>query len=157
MIGSLLRLAMLAGTGAGMAAGFRHAMLKLAALFAAALVVGLIVAGAIGYFGVAVYFALAPEFGAAWAAAGAGLMLIGIAAILGAICGALYLGRRRRRAATAAAAGIGAGLGGPLGAAALGASMGSGTGFDLKGALGRNAMTVLLTAFIAGMVMNNRK
>jgi hypothetical protein len=28
---------------------------------------------------------------------------------------------------------------------------------DVKGFLGRNAMAVLLTAFIAGMVMNNRR
>jgi hypothetical protein len=35
--------------------------------------------------------------------------------------------------------------------------MGAGPGFDLKGALARNAVTVLLTAFIAGMVMNNRR
>ncbi len=40
MLGSLLRMAMLAGTGAGMAAGFRHAMLKLAMPFAAALILG---------------------------------------------------------------------------------------------------------------------
>lgn len=155
MLGSLLRLAMLAGTGAGMAAGFRHAMLKLAALFAAALVVALMVAGAIGYFGVAIYLALAPEFGQAWAAAAAGVLLLVLAAALTLLCRAVYL--RKRRAASPTAAGLGAGLGGPLGAAALGASMGAGPGLDLKGMLERNALTVLLTAFIAGMVMNNRK
>ena len=46
-----------------MAAGFRHAVLKLAALLAAAIVVGLMVAAAIGYFGVALYLTLAPEIG----------------------------------------------------------------------------------------------
>jgi hypothetical protein len=35
--------------------------------------------------------------------------------------------------------------------------MGAGPGLDIKGALERNAVTVLLAAFIAGMVMNNRK
>ena len=154
MLGGLLRLAMLAGTGAGMATGFRHAMLKLAALFAAALVVGLIFAAAIGYFGVAIYFALTPQFGPAWGAAAAGALLLVLAAVLGLICRMVYL--RKRRTATASAAGLG-GLGGSLGAAALGASMGAGPGFDLKGALERNAVTVLLTAFIAGMVMNNRR
>jgi len=155
MLGGLLRLAMLAGTGAGMATSFRHAMLKLAVLFAAALVVGLMVAAAIGTFGVAIYFALTPEVGPAWSAAIAGLMLIVAAVVLAAICRGVYL--RKRRAAASTTAGLGAGLGGPLGAAALGASMGAGPGFDLKGALERNAVTVLLTAFIAGMVMNNRR
>jgi len=77
MLGNIIRLAMLAGTGAGMAAGFRAAMVKLAALFAAALIVGLMFAAAIAYFGFAVYFALVPEVGAAWAAAAAGLLLKG--------------------------------------------------------------------------------
>jgi hypothetical protein len=142
---------MLAGTGAGMAAGFRRAMLKLAALFAAALVVALMVAGAIGYFGAAIYLALAPELGPAWAAAASGALLLVLAAILALLCRVAYL--RKRRVANATAAG----LGGPLGAAALGASMGAGSHFDLKGMLERNAVTVLLTAFIAGMVMNNRR
>ena len=155
MLGNLLRLAMLAGTGAGMAAGFRHAMLRLAALFAAALVAALMVAAAIGYFGVAIYFALTPEVGPAWGAACAGLVLIALATLLALLCRYLYL--RRRPGTTAGASALGAGLGGPLGAAALGASMGAGPGFDLKGTLERNALTVLLTAFIAGMVMNNRR
>jgi hypothetical protein len=149
---------MLAGTGAGMATSLRHAMLKLAALFAAALIIALMAAGAIGYFGGAVYLALAPEFGPAWGAAAAGLLLIVVAGILAVICRIVYLGHRRRASATAAgAAGLASGLGGPLGAAALGASMGAGPDFDLKGVLERNAVTVLLTAFIAGMVMNNRR
>lgn len=156
MLGSLLRLAMLAGTGAGMATGFRHAMLKLAALFAAALVIGLIFAAGIGYFGVAIYFALTPQFGPASGAAAAGVLLLVLAALLGLICRMVYLRKRRAATASAGAAGLG-GLGGSLGAAALGASMGAGPGFDLKGALERNAVTVLLTAFIAGMVMNNRR
>ena len=151
MLGSLLRLAMLAGTGAGMAAGFRHAMVKLAALFAVALIIGLMIAAAIGYFGFAIYFALAPEFGPAWGAAASGGLLLVLAVILALLCRTFYLRRSRPSASSAA------GLGGPLGAAALGATMGSGPGIDLKGMLGRNAMTVLLTAFIAGMVMNNRR
>jgi len=155
MLGSILRLAMLAGTGAGMATGFRHAMLKLAALFAAALIIALMAAGAIGYFGVAIYLALTPEFGPAWGAAAAGALLLVVAAIGAVLCRVVYL--KKRRTATSSAAGLGAGLGGPLGAAALGASMGAGPGFDIKGTLERNAVTVLLAAFIAGMVMNNRK
>jgi hypothetical protein len=138
---------MLASTGAGMAAGFRRAMMKLAVLFAMAMIIGVMIAAAIGYFGFAIYFALAPEFGPAWGAAAAGGLLLVLAGILALICRLLY-SRRRPVASTA-------GLGSPLGAAALGASMGP--GFDLKGALGRNALTVLLTAFIAGMVMNNRR
>lgn len=155
MLGSILRLAMLAGTGAGMATSFRHAMLKLAALFAAALIIALMVAGAIGYFGVAIYLALTPEFGPAWGAAASGALLLVVAAICAVLCRVVYL--KKRRAAASSGAGLGAGLGGPLGAAALGASMGAGPGFDIRGTLERNAVTVLLTAFIAGMVMNNRK
>jgi membrane protease YdiL (CAAX protease family) len=154
MLGSILRLAMLAGTGAGMATGFRHAMLKLAALFAAALIVGLMFATAIGTFGVAIYFALTPEFGPAWGAAATGGLLIIIAVVLALICRSVYL--RKRRATSASGSGLG-GLGGSLGAAALGASMGAGPSFDIKGTLERNAVTVLLAAFIAGMVMNNRR
>jgi hypothetical protein len=156
MLGSILRLAMLAGTGAGMATSFRHAMLKLAALFAAALIIALMAAGAIGYFGVAIYLALTPEFGPAWGAAASGALLLVVAAICAVLCRVIYL-RKRRATSSSAGLGLGAGLGGPLGAAALGASMGAGPGFDIKGTLERNAVTVLLTAFIAGMVMNNRK
>jgi hypothetical protein len=150
MLGSILRLAMLAGTGAGMAASFRHAMFKLAALLAAALVAGLMVAAAIGAFGAAIYLALSPELGPAGSAAVAGAALLVLAVILAVICRFVYLRRSRVKASAS-------GLGGPLGAAGLGASLGAGPGFDIKGTLERNAMTVLLTAFIAGMVMNNRR
>jgi hypothetical protein len=151
-------MAMLAGTGAGMAAGFRHAMLKLAALFAAALIVAMMVVGAIGYFGIALSLALTPEFGPAGAAGITGGVLIIAAVIVALLARLIYLKRRARpSAAVAGAAGLASGLGGPLGAAALGASMGGGSGPDIRGMLGRNAMTVLLTAFIAGLVMNNRK
>lgn len=154
MLGSILRLAMLAGTGAGMAAGFRRAMFKLAALFAAALVVGLMVAAAIGYLGAAIYLALIPELGPAGSAAVVGGILLAVALILALICRYAYL--RRSRVKTSAA-GLASGLGGPLGDATLGASMGAGPGLDIKGTLGRHAVAVLLTAFIAGMVMNNRR
>src|SRR5262245_39878760 len=126
MLGSILRLAMLAGTGAGMAAGFRHAMPKLAAFFAAPLILGLIVAGAVGYFGAAVYLGLTPEFGPAWGAAASGGLLLVVAVALALIGRAVYL--RKKRASPATSGGLGAGLGGPLGAAALGASMGAGPG-----------------------------
>jgi hypothetical protein len=157
MLGSILRLAMLAGTGAGMAEGLRHAMFRVAVLFAAALVIGLMVAASVGYFGVAIYLTLSPEIGPVRGAAALGCGLLVLAIILGLACRYFYLRRARAKASSAGlgAAGL-AGLGGPLGAAALGASMG-GPNFDIKGTLVRNAGTVLLTAFIAGMVMNNRK
>ncbi len=153
MLGSILRLAMMAGTGAGMAAGLRQTMLKLGALLALAMVFALVVFAAIGAFGVAVYFALVPELGPVGAAAAAGGLLLVLAGTLALFARLIY---RRRRSTAASAAGLGAGIGGPLGAAALGASM-SGAGFNFRGILERNAMTVLLTAFIAGMVMNNRR
>jgi len=154
MLNSLLRMAMLAGTGASMAAGARRTVIKIACLFAVALVVGLLVAGAIGTFGFAIYTALTPILGMAWAAAAAGVALIVIAGVLVLIC--RLCDRRRVRRVSSSATGA-AGLGGPLGAAALGASMGAGPDFDIRGALSRNAVTVMLAAFIAGMVMNNRR
>lgn len=159
MLGSILRLAMLAGTGAGMAAGFRRAMFKLAALFAAALVIGLMVAAAIGTFGAAIYLVLIPEMGPAGSAAVVGGILLALAVILGLVGRYAYLQRSRMKTSAGGlgAAGLASGLRGPLGAAALGASMGAGPGLDIKGTLERNAVTVLLTAFIAGMVMNNRR
>jgi hypothetical protein len=159
MLGSILRLAMLAGTGAGMAEGVRHAMFRLAVLFAAALVIGLMVAAAVGYFGVAIYLSLSPEIGPVRGAAALGCGLLILAIILGLACRYLYLRKSRSKTSTAGlgAAGLASGFGGPLGAAALGASMGAGSNLDIKGVLVRNAGTVLLTAFIAGMVMNNRK
>ncbi len=159
MLGSILRLAMLAGTGAGMAEGFRRAMFKLAVLFAASLVIGLMVAAAIGYFGAAIYLTLSPDIGPVRAAAAMGGGLIVLAGILGVAARILYLRRSRSKASSAGlgAAGLASSLGGPLGAAALGASMGAGPGLDMRGTLARNAGTLLLTAFIAGMVMNNRK
>jgi hypothetical protein len=154
MLGSILRLAMLAGTGAGMATSLRHAMFKLAALFAAALVIGLMIAAAIGYFGAALYLTISPEIGPARGAALLGCGLLFLALVLALVCRMVYLRKARLKASTGLGA---AGLGGSLGAAALGASMGAGPGFDLRGTLERNAVTVLLTAFIAGMVMNNRR
>ncbi|GAB2177782.1 hypothetical protein [Dongia sp. agr-C8] len=159
MLGSILRLAMLAGTGAGVAEGLRRAVFKLAVLLAVSVIIGLMVAAAIGYFGVAIYLTLSPQIGSAPTAAvlGGGLLLLAI--VLGLVTRYGYLRRSRSRASAAGvgAAGLAAGLGGPLGAAALGASMGAGPGLDLRGTLARNAGTVLLAAFIAGMVMNNRK
>jgi hypothetical protein len=159
MLGNILRLAMLAGTGAGMATSFRRAMFRLAALFAAAMVIGLMVAAAIGYFGVAIYLTVIPEIGPVRAAALLGCGLLAIALVLALVCRFVYLRRTRLKASASGlgAAGLASGLGGSLGAAALGASMGAGPGLDIKGTLERNAIAVLLTAFIAGMVMNNRR
>ena len=158
MLGSILRLAMLAGTGAGMATSLRHAMFRFAVLFAAALVVGLLVAAAIGYFGVAIYLTISPEIGPVRAAALMGCGLLAVALILALICRFIYLRKSRVKASSSlGAAGLASGLGGSLGAAALGASIGTGPGLDIRGTLARNAVTVLLTAFIAGMVMNNKR
>jgi hypothetical protein len=140
---------MLAGTGAGMAAKLKRAMLKFVVLLAGAIVIGLLLAVAIGYFGFAVYFVLAPDLGPAGSAAAVGGVLIVVSAILALAC-RLYTRQHARPVAPRASD-----LGGSLGAAALGASLGAGP--DIRGALGRNAMTVLLAAFIAGMVMNNRR
>jgi len=158
MLGNILRLVMLAGTGAGMAAGFRAAMFKLAALFATALVLGLMVAAGIGYFGVAIYLTLAPQMGAVGSATVLGAGLLTIAAILALICRAMYLRRSPVKAASSlGAAGLSSGLGGSLGAAALASSMAAGSRLDVRGALARNAMTVLLAAFVAGMVTTSRR
>jgi len=148
MLGNLFRIAMLAGTGAGVAAGLRRTVARLACLLVAAIVVSLLAAAGIGAFGVALFFALVPQYGPVWAAVGGGVLLIVLAGLIIAICRACT--RRRPHSVSS-----GADLGGSLGAAALGASVGQGP--DLRGVLGRNAITVLLTAFIAGMVMNNRR
>ena len=152
MLGSLFRMAMLAGTGASVAAGMHRAMVRIAGLFVVAIVVALLFAAGLGYFGFALYWALLPEFGPAWGAAGSGALLIVLAGVILLIC--RYCMKSRPRAASSAPD-----LGGSLGAAALGAMGGAsmGQGPDIRGALERNALTVLLTAFIAGMVMNNRR
>jgi hypothetical protein len=150
MLGNLFRMAMLAGTGAEVAAGMRRAVARLACLLAVAIVVGLLVAAGIGYLGFALYFALAPELGPAWGAAAGGTLLIVLAGVI-VLIGRYCIKRRPRTMSS------GPNLGGSLGAAALGASMGSGPDLDIRGALERNAVTVLLAAFIAGMVMNNRR
>jgi hypothetical protein len=152
MLGSLFRMAMLAGTGAGIVAGMRRAMIRIACVFLVAMVLALLVAGGIGGFGFALYWALVPEFGPVWAAAAGGALLIVLAGVIALVC--RYLTARRPHAAAP-----GPDLG-SLGAAALSASMGGasmGHGPDIRGALERNALTVLLAAFIAGMVMNNRR
>jgi hypothetical protein len=150
MLGNIFRLAMLAGSGAGIASGARRMVVRLACLLVVAMVIAMLVAGAIGYFGFAVYLALAMAYGPAWGAAGAGALLIILAGIIAAICRYCYV-RRSHKAAPGPA------LGGSLGAAALGASMGALPNLDIRGTLERNAISVLLAAFVAGMVMNNRR
>lgn len=147
MLGTLLRLAMV-GTGARITGAVDRAMFKLAVLLAAATAVGLLIAVAIATFAVAIYLGLAPDLGAAWSAAAAGLVLVAVAGLLALVCWAA-MRRRRRRLLGAQSS--------PLGAAALGASMGALPDLDLRGVLSRNATTVLLSAFIAGMLLNNRR
>jgi hypothetical protein len=150
MLGNIFRLAMLAGTGAGMAAGVRRVVVRLACLLVVGMIIALLVAAAIGCFGFAVYLALAPAYGPAWGAVGGGALLIVLVGVILGICRYCYM-RRTRTVAP------GPDLGGSLGAAALGASVGAMPNLDIRGMLERNAVTVLLTAFIAGMVMNNRR
>jgi len=70
----------------------------------------------------------------------------------------MYLRRSPVKAASGlGAAGLTSGLGGSLGAAALASSMAAGSRVDVRGVLARNAMTVLLAAFIAGMVTTHRR
>jgi hypothetical protein len=153
MLGSIFRMAMLAGSGAGMAAGLRRAMVKLACLLAAAMVVSLLLAAAVAAFAFALYIALLPDLGGPRSAVAAGVCLVIVAGVVMLICRGLY-----RRRARPVASGV-SGLGSSLGAAALGASMGGTSlpNLDIRGVLGRNAITVLLAAFVAGMVMNNRR
>jgi hypothetical protein len=150
MLNSLLRLVMLAGSGASMAAGMRRMVVRLACLFAAVIVIALLVAAGIATFGFALYIALVPEIGPAWGAAAGGALLLVLAGVIVLICRYRY--KRYTRAAAPTPD-----LGGSLGAAALGASMGAVPNLDIRGALERNAVSVLLAAFVAGMVMNNRR
>jgi hypothetical protein len=148
MLGNLFRMAMLAGTGASVAAGMRRAAVRLVCLLMVGIVVALLIAAAMAYFGFALYWALMPLYGPVLSAIGGGALLIVLAVVILLVCSLSMKSRPK-------VASAGRDLGGSLGAAALGASMGQVP--DIRGALGRNAITVLLAAFIAGMVMNNRR
>src|SRR2546423_13084299 len=99
---SLLRLALIAGTGASIG-GLRRAGRRAAACLAVALAIGLIAAAAIGCFAAAGWYALLPQLGPAWSALIIGLALAFLAAVIWA--GAE---RCRRRAALCREALLGA-------------------------------------------------
>ena len=136
---SLLRLAMLAGTGAGLA-GLRRAGKRCAWFVAVALAIGLLGAAAAGCFGIAAWYAIAPKLGPAWASAIVGLAFALSAAVIWLACGHWYtdaLGLRRPPPLDPAASGL--------------------PSIDLPQLLERNATSVLLAAFVVGMLMNRRR
>jgi hypothetical protein len=137
-MGSLLRLALMAGTGASIG-GLQRAGRRVAICLAAALAIGLIGAAAIGCFAAAGWYALLPQLGPAWTALVIGLVLAVVAAIIWAIAE-----RRHRRAA----------LRSPGLFDALPSTL---PDIDVAGALARNAGTIMLAAFAAGMFLNRRR
>jgi len=141
----IIRLAMMAGTGAGMA-GLRRLGVKLAWFLTAGIAVCVLSAGAVGFFGFAIYTLLEPQVGTAGAAAIVGLGLLIAAAIVWFGCRAWYAGRRRLAARFEA---------GPSLGSAFGAGLGGGP--DIANFLSRNATSVMLAAFVAGMLMNRRR
>ena len=136
-MGNLMRLAMMAGTGAGVA-GLRRAGLKLAWFTAVAVTIGLLSAAAIGTFGMAIFYAILPKLGPAWAAAIVALAFAVSAAILWFSCRHWYLANRSA-------------------APSAGSTESPLANLDLPLLLERNATTVLLAAFIAGMLLNRKR
>ena len=121
-MGTLIRLALMAGTGAGIA-GLRRAGRKLALCLIAGVAIALLLAAAIGWLGFAV-----------------------IALIVALCCRRWSGGRTYEERPTAAEA-----------AAPIGAVAGLEALQGLSRVLERNALSVLLAAFVAGMVMNRRR
>ena len=144
-MGSLLRLALVAATGATIG-GLEHTGRRLAICLAAAIGVGILVVGAIGCFAAAGWYALLPQLGPAWAALIVGLALAVVAAVIWAVAE-----RRNRRSALRAAntAGVGLGL-----LDALPAQLAS---IDVGRVLERNAGSIILAAFAAGMFLNRKR
>ena len=136
----------LMGSGDAIAGGLRRTALKLSLICAAVMASSLILVAALTAFAVALYFAVAPDFGPAWGAVAVGVLLTLGAAVGAFVCRQAM--RRRRTAANRAA---------NLDALTKAAALGMSTAPDLGAMLSRNAVPVLLTAFVAGMVMNNRR
>jgi hypothetical protein len=137
---SLLRLALIAGTGASIG-GLQRAGRRIAVGIAVALVIGLLGASALGWFAVAGWYALLPQLGPAWSALIIGLALALVAALVWAVA---ERGRRRR---TIRNGGLGlAGLVPP-----------QLPSIDVAGLMERNAGTIMLAAFAAGMFLNRRR
>jgi len=138
---SLLRLALVAATGAGIG-GLERTGRRLAISAAALLAVALVVVAAICWFAAAAWYALLPEVGPAWAALIIGLALVLVAALIWAIA------ERRHRRPPPPSAGILDAL--PRAAAQI-------TDIDLGRVLEKNAGSIILAAFAAGMFLNRRR
>jgi hypothetical protein len=137
----IVRLALAAGTGAGMV-GLRRWGKRLAWFIAVALAIGLLAATAIGYFCGAIWYAIDPKLGPAWASAITGAALAVSAGILWLSCRHWYLAPRHSNLPPSPSA--------LLSAAAL-------PEFDIPRLLERHATSVLLAAFVAGMLLNRRR
>ena len=135
---SLLRLALIAGTGASIG-GLRRAGRRAAVCLAVALAIGAIAVAAIGCFAAAGWYALLPQLGPAWSALIIGLALALLAAVVWAVA------ERRGRRAT------------PRGDGLLGAVPPELPDIDVAGLLERNAGTIMLAAFAAGLFLNRRR
>ena len=130
----LFRLAMMAGTGAGLT-GLRRVGIRIVWTLAGAMTAGVLLAVALGYWGYAIYMALIPSTGPIGAAAAVGAIFFVVALAVW-IVGRGWP-RRTRVAPTALQAGLPA--------------------LEIGALLSRNATTVLLTAFVAGMLLNRRR
>jgi len=141
-MGSLLQLALVAATGAGIG-GIQRTGRRLITWLAVAIAVALIAATAVGCFAAAGWYALLPQVGPAWAALIVGLALCLIAAIIWAIA------ERRHRRLPPPSNGLLDML--PLAASQLP------TGDDVANLMSRHAGTIMLAAFAAGMFLNRRR
>jgi hypothetical protein len=144
-VGSLLRLALIAATGATIG-GLEHTGRRLAICLVGAIGIGILLVGAIGCFAAAGWYALLPQIGPAWAALIVGLALALIAVIIWAVAEQ----RRRRAALRSSSSGI-AGLG------LLEALPAQLAEIDIGRVLERNAGTIILAAFAAGMFLNRKR
>ena len=130
----LFRLAMMAGTGAGLT-GLRRVGIRIVWALAGAMTAGVLLAVGLAYWGYALYVALIPTSGPIGSAAVVGAILMVAALIVWIV--ARGWPRRRRVAPSALEAGLPA--------------------LEIGALLSRNATTVLLAAFVAGMLLNRRR
>jgi hypothetical protein len=140
---SLLRMALIAGTGASIG-GLRRAGRRVAICLAVALAVGLIAAGAIAYFAAAGWYALVPQLGPARSSLIVGLALAVLAAL---VWGVAEVRRRRHLRLRRPGLLEGAAIGG----------LPQLPDIDLPRMLERNAGTIMLAAFAVGMFLNRRR
>jgi hypothetical protein len=150
MIGTLARLAMMAGTSASIA-GLQRAGRRFVVLLAASIAAAVLLCFALACGGVALYIALLPHTGPLGASLLTGLAYLLAAAI---VWGAARVAdSRTRRAATR---GVAAPIGAMAGVEAL-SGIAGGVGGGIREAVGRNGLSILLAAFVAGMVMTRRR